>query len=81
MSDTHDELALCPDCDGLTVTTWSRLTDVTNVQLDDRSVPASTLWIAPTPEPCQHRKQPIRDRDGEPICTCTWGKRCPACRD
>lgn len=26
-------------------------------------------------------EQPVRAPDGTPLCTCTYGKRCPACRD
>ncbi|MFF9199991.1 hypothetical protein ACF09L_32770 [Streptomyces sp. NPDC014779] len=26
-------------------------------------------------------EQPLRDKDGTSICTCTYGHRCPACRD
>lgn len=81
MSDTRDELSLCPDCDGLTVTTWIRFTDVSPVKADGQEIPDGSLWIAPVPRPCEHREQPIRDKDGEPICTCTYGQRCPACRD
>lgn len=29
----------------------------------------------------EHQEQPLRAPDGTPICTCTYGKRCPACRD
>lgn len=58
MSDTHDDPSLCPDCGGLIVTHWSRLTNVANVELDGRSVPVETLWIAPVPGPCDHPNSP-----------------------
>lgn len=56
MSDTRDEPGLCPDCEGLTVTSWARL-DITHVRFDDGpELPVSSAWITPTPEPCPHHK-------------------------
>lgn len=41
------------------------------------------LWVLVDNDPPilpDAEEQPVRAPDGTPLCTCTYGKRCPACR-
>ncbi|MFD3333551.1 hypothetical protein ACFWV1_13025 [Streptomyces sp. NPDC058700] len=81
MRDAYDEPEICPGCDGLAITRWARVEGIASISIDGGTASVGKVWIASRVDTCtQSAEQPARGPDEAPICTCTYAKRCPACR-
>ncbi|WP_327307963.1 hypothetical protein OG730_34825 [Streptomyces sp. NBC_01298] len=59
MPDRMDEPGICPDCDGLVVTTWNDLTPfLRSISYDGGPEVHAEVWIAMAPEPCDKPQPP-----------------------